>query len=86
MLGPVTSLSMMALSATRWAARHLSRSAALGIVLRSPLTTTALRFFIPATVPVPPRPETRSSSLTKQENSTPFSPAWPIAMTERFLP
>ena len=45
--------------------------------------TTAFRFLLPPTQPVPPRPLARSFSLIQQANLTRFSPAWPMAMTLR---
>ena len=77
---------MIVFSARLWASRHFERSSAFGIVDLSPLTTIAFRFFAPATAPVPPRPAARSSSLMIAAKSTPFSPACPIAMTERSSP
>src|SRR5574341_2029458 len=74
------SSAIMVLRACLRAALSAARSAGLGLPDLSPLMMIALRFLLPPTVPVPPRPAARSSTLTQQANLTRFSPAWPIAM------
>jgi aldehyde:ferredoxin oxidoreductase len=46
------------------------------------LITIALRFLLPPTHPVPPRPLARSSSLIQQAKRERFSPACPIVITD----
>ena len=53
-------------------------------ILNFPSATTAFKFLLPMTAPIPPRPAARSS-LTTQAYLTKFSPAGPITILPNLL-
>src|SRR5512133_1747944 len=74
----IFSSAIMPFKARSWAGFQAARSSDL-LIFFSVLITTAFRFLLPPTQPVPPRPLARSFSLIQQANLTWFSPPGPMA-------